>query len=156
MIDLSRLWVAEWVVCTFFGYLTLLAVRRILPVRHRVRVVAVAIVCTGLSLMHLPDATVPQAADCARVDSWHLFDSGLLAVRAVLSALDDGRRSSPNSHTQRHRVLDAGTTPRAGVLRVHVSAGVPVRAGQLRRAVLAGSSRGCRPLLDLTLDRRPA
>ena len=51
MIDLSRLWVAEWVVCTFFGYLTLLAVRRILPVRHHVRVVAVAIVCIGLSLM---------------------------------------------------------------------------------------------------------
>ena len=51
MIDLSRLWVAEWVICTFFTYLTLLAVQRTLPVRHQVRVVAVAIVCIGLSLM---------------------------------------------------------------------------------------------------------
>ena len=51
MIDLSRLWVSEWVVCIYFGYLTVLAVRRTLPVRHRVRILVVAIVCIGLSLM---------------------------------------------------------------------------------------------------------
>ena len=51
MIDLSRLWVTEWVAGVFFTYLTLLAVQRTLPVRHQLRVLAVAVVCTGLSLM---------------------------------------------------------------------------------------------------------
>ncbi len=51
MIDLSRLWVTEWVVCTFFAYLTLLAVRRPLPVRYLVRVLAIAIACIGLSVV---------------------------------------------------------------------------------------------------------
>lgn len=51
MIDLSRLWVTEWVACAFFIYLTLLAVQRTLPVRHRRRVLAAAVVCSGLSLM---------------------------------------------------------------------------------------------------------
>jgi hypothetical protein len=51
MIELSRLWVTEWVAGVFFTYLTLLAVQRTLPVRHQLRVLAVAVVCTGLSLM---------------------------------------------------------------------------------------------------------
>lgn len=51
MIDLSRLWVTEWVAGVFFTYLTLLVVQRTLPVRHQLRVLAVAVVCTGLSLM---------------------------------------------------------------------------------------------------------
>ena len=41
MIDLSRLWVTEWVAGVFFTYLTLLAVQRTLPVRHQLRVLAV-------------------------------------------------------------------------------------------------------------------
>jgi membrane-associated phospholipid phosphatase len=51
MIDVSRFWVAEWIVCAFFVYLILLAVRRPLPRRHRLRVLAVSIVCIGLSVM---------------------------------------------------------------------------------------------------------
>lgn len=51
MIDLSTLWVAEWVVCAFFTYLCLLAVCRPLARRHRLRVCAVSIVCIGLSVL---------------------------------------------------------------------------------------------------------
>ena len=51
MIDLSRFWVTEWVVCAFFVYLILLAARRPLPRRHRLRVLATSIVCIGLSVM---------------------------------------------------------------------------------------------------------
>ena len=51
MIDLSRLWAAEWIVCAFFVYLLLLAARRPLPRRHRLRVLGVSIVCIGLSVM---------------------------------------------------------------------------------------------------------
>ena len=51
MIDISKLWVAEWIVCAFFTYLILLVVRRPLPRRPRLRVLAVSIVCIGLSIM---------------------------------------------------------------------------------------------------------
>ena len=51
MIDISKFWVAEWIVCAFFAYLILLAVRRPLQGRHRLRVLAVSMVCIGLSVM---------------------------------------------------------------------------------------------------------
>ena len=51
MIDISRIWVAEWIACVFFTYLILLVVRRPLPRRNRLRVFAVSIVCIGLSIM---------------------------------------------------------------------------------------------------------
>ena len=51
MIDISKFWVAEWIVCVFFTYLILLAVRRPLQRRHRLRVLAVSMVCIGLSVM---------------------------------------------------------------------------------------------------------
>ena len=51
MIDLSRLWVAEWIVCGFFVYLTVLA--RVLPLsgRHQLRVVATGLACAGSVVM---------------------------------------------------------------------------------------------------------
>ena len=36
MIDLTKLWVTEWISCAFFVYLIVLAARRPLPRRHRV------------------------------------------------------------------------------------------------------------------------
>ena len=51
MIDLTKLWVTEWISCAFFVYLIVLAARRPLPRRHRVRVFAVSLVCTGLAVM---------------------------------------------------------------------------------------------------------
>ena len=51
VIDLSRLWVAEWVVCAFFAYLV--AVSRILALggRSRVRVLTTGLVCVGAVVM---------------------------------------------------------------------------------------------------------
>ena len=51
MIDVSRLWVTEWIVLGFFAYLILLA--RVFPLssRQRLRVLAVGLVCAGLAVM---------------------------------------------------------------------------------------------------------
>ena len=51
MIDVSRLWVTEWIVCGFFAYLIVLA--RVFPLsnRYRFRVLAVGLVCAGLAVM---------------------------------------------------------------------------------------------------------
>ena len=51
MIDASRLWVTEWIVCGFFAYLIVVA--RVVPLsnRHRFRVLAVGLVCAGLAVM---------------------------------------------------------------------------------------------------------
>ena len=51
MIDPSRLWATEWIVCAFFLYLMLLSVRRPLARRYRLRVIAVGVVCTALAIM---------------------------------------------------------------------------------------------------------
>lgn len=51
MIDLTKLWVTEWISCAFFGYLIVLAARRPLSRRHRIQVIAVSIVCGGLAVM---------------------------------------------------------------------------------------------------------
>ena len=51
MIDITRLWVTEWIVCGFFTYLIVLA--RILPLhgRHRLRVLLVGLICGSLTIM---------------------------------------------------------------------------------------------------------
>ena len=51
MIDVTRLWVSEWIVCAFFTYLIVLARMLPLPGRHRLRVLAVGLVCAGLAVM---------------------------------------------------------------------------------------------------------
>jgi len=51
MIDPARLWATDWIVCGFFAYLMVLAVRRPLPRRHRLRVLLIGAVCAGLAVM---------------------------------------------------------------------------------------------------------
>ena len=51
MIDITDLWVSEWVVCAFFLYLMALAASRSLPTRRRLRVFLVGLVCSGLAIM---------------------------------------------------------------------------------------------------------
>ena len=51
MIDVSQLWVTEWVVIGFFGYLIVLARLRPLTPRQRGRVVLVGLVCGAVVFM---------------------------------------------------------------------------------------------------------
>ena len=51
MIDVTRLWITEWIVCTFFLYLIVLARVKPLSGRQRFRVLAVGLVCIGLAVM---------------------------------------------------------------------------------------------------------
>ena len=51
MIDISRLSATDWIVCEFFIYLMALSIRRSLPQRHRLRVLAVGTACAGLAVM---------------------------------------------------------------------------------------------------------
>ena len=51
MIDLTRLWATEWIVCGFFAYLMVLSLRRPLAHPHRLRVLAIGAACVGLAVM---------------------------------------------------------------------------------------------------------
>ena len=51
MIDPARLWATEWIACGFFTYLMVLAIRRPLSHRHRLRVLAIGAACAGLAVM---------------------------------------------------------------------------------------------------------
>lgn len=51
MIDLSRLWVAEWIVCGFFFYLMVLSLLFPLRARHRLRILTTGMVSVGLAVM---------------------------------------------------------------------------------------------------------
>ena len=51
MIDFSRLWVAEWIVCGFFVYLIILARLQRLRGRQQFRVLSTGVVCVGLAVM---------------------------------------------------------------------------------------------------------
>lgn len=94
MIDISKFWVAEWIVCTFFTYLILLAVRRPLQRRHRLRVLAVSMVCIGLSVM-LSQLRPSPALQIVREWIPGIYLAWVLAVWAFLRATDDGRRATP-------------------------------------------------------------
>ena len=51
MVDLSRLWVAEWIVCGFFFYLVVLSLLLPLRARHRLRILTTGMVSVGLVVM---------------------------------------------------------------------------------------------------------
>ncbi len=51
MIDLSRLWVSEWIILGFFAYLILLSLLFRITPRRRGRIIAVGVVCISLSLI---------------------------------------------------------------------------------------------------------
>ncbi len=51
MIDVSRLWVTDWIVCGFFAYLIVLAAVFPLSARHRGRVLLVGLVCVATAVM---------------------------------------------------------------------------------------------------------
>ena len=51
MVDLSRLWVAEWIVCGFFFYLVVLSLLLPLRARHRLRILTTGMVSVGLAVM---------------------------------------------------------------------------------------------------------
>jgi hypothetical protein len=51
MIDPALLWTTEWIVCSFFTYLMVLGIRRPLPRRHRLRVLAISAACAWLAVM---------------------------------------------------------------------------------------------------------
>lgn len=51
MIDVSRLWVTDWIVCGFFAYLIILAAVFPLSARHQGRVLLVGLVCVATAVM---------------------------------------------------------------------------------------------------------
>ena len=51
MIDPSRLWVTEWIVCGFFAYLMVLAVTHHIARPSRLRVIRVGLACIALAVM---------------------------------------------------------------------------------------------------------
>ena len=51
MIDLSRLWITEWIVIGFFGYLIVLAIAHRIDRSSRLRVIRVGLVCIAFATM---------------------------------------------------------------------------------------------------------
>ena len=139
MIDVSRLWVTEWIILGFFAYLILLA--RVFPLssRQRLRVLAVGLVCAGLAVM-LSQLRLSPILRVARdwLPAIYLLQ-GVLALRGVLPTADarrgtaaDRQRPRAVSGHQPDGVSDARTEAAARVPRVDVPAGlslVPISFG---------------------------